>query len=47
MKEADQETVAMCETKDMTAIFDRFWQKRGHTSLNSIVSGVNGDRKCH
>lgn len=44
--DAVQETMAMNDnSKDITAIFDGTWQRRGHTSLNGVVTaiiGING-----
>lgn len=48
MGDAVQETMAMNDdSKDIrpTAIFDGTWQRRGHTSLNGVVTaiiGING-----
>lgn len=43
MKQAIQETMEENEgEKDITAIFDGSWQKRGHSSLNGFVSAISG-----
>ncbi|GFV66859.1 uncharacterized protein TNCV_4258341 [Trichonephila clavipes] len=39
VKKAVEETVEMNNSnRDITAAFDRSWQKRGHTSLNGVVA---------
>ncbi|GFW54132.1 uncharacterized protein TNCV_4372061 [Trichonephila clavipes] len=39
MKKTVEETVEMNNSnRDITAAFDGSWQKRGHTSLNGVVS---------
>lgn len=43
MREAAEETISICENRDITAIFDGSWQKRGHSSLNGIVSAISGE----
>lgn len=41
MGDAVQETMAMNDnSKDITAIFDGTWQRRGHTSLNGVVTAI-------
>jgi hypothetical protein len=47
MMQAARETVAEDEEDDpshITVCFDGTWQKRGHTSLNDIVSATSVDR---
>ncbi|GFT60636.1 uncharacterized protein TNCV_1789251 [Trichonephila clavipes] len=42
MKKAVEETVEMNNNnRDITAAFDGSWQKRGHTSLNGVVSATS------
>ncbi|GFW29572.1 uncharacterized protein TNCV_1549831 [Trichonephila clavipes] len=42
MKEAVEETVEMNNSnRDISAAFDGSWQKRGHTSLNGVVSAAS------
>ncbi|GFT80338.1 hypothetical protein TNCV_1189911 [Trichonephila clavipes] len=42
MKKAVEETVKINNSnRDMTAAFDGIWQKRGHTSLNGVVSATS------
>lgn len=46
MREAAEETVGLEENdsdRDITAIFDGTWQKRGHNSLNGVVSAISGE----
>ncbi|GFV36223.1 uncharacterized protein TNCV_2232701 [Trichonephila clavipes] len=41
MKKAVEESVEMNNiNRDITALFDGSWQKRGHTSLNGVVSAT-------
>jgi hypothetical protein len=47
MVQAARETVAENEEDDtshITACYDGTWQKRGHTSLNGIISATSVDR---
>ncbi|GFX61561.1 uncharacterized protein TNCV_2745361 [Trichonephila clavipes] len=42
MKKAVEETVEMNNgNRDITAAFDGSWKKRGHTSLNGVVSATS------
>ncbi|GFX83071.1 uncharacterized protein TNCV_4986651 [Trichonephila clavipes] len=42
MKKAVEETVEMKNNnRDITAAFDGSWQKRGHTSLNGVISATS------
>ncbi|GFT78761.1 uncharacterized protein TNCV_1805521 [Trichonephila clavipes] len=42
MKKAVEETIKMNNSnRDITAVFDGSWQKRGHTSLNGVVSATS------
>ncbi|GFX73955.1 uncharacterized protein TNCV_397661 [Trichonephila clavipes] len=42
MKKAVEETIEMNNSnRDITAAFDGSWQKRGHTSLNGVVSATS------
>lgn len=44
MRVAAQEAVELNEgDRDITAIFDGSWQKRGHSSLNGMVRAISGD----
>lgn len=40
MKRAAEEAVALSENTDIVAAFDGSWQKRGHTSLNGVVTAT-------
>lgn len=43
MRDAVQESIEMNEgEKDITAIFDGTWQRRGHSSLNGVVTAISG-----
>lgn len=43
MRVAVEESIEMNEgDKDITAIFDGTWQRRGHTSLNGVVTAISG-----
>lgn len=44
MKKAAQETIELNDgNTDITTLFYRSWQKRGHSSLNGIVSRISAD----
>lgn len=44
MRKAALETIALNEGEtDITAIFDESWQRRGHASLNGIVSAISAE----
>ena len=40
MKNAAREAVRIGGCKDITAAFDASWQRRGHSSLNGVVTGT-------
>ena len=41
MKRAVEESVKTCESTDIAVAFDGTWHKRGHTSLNGVVTATS------